>query len=59
MILPKIDANKAIGIDPSMERRYENIKYMEFQINSGYDYDGACLSRNDRRYKRGSGHRQR
>ena len=58
MILPKIDANKAIGIDPSMERRYENIKYMEYQIHSGQDYAGACFGRNDRQRRRGADLRQ-
>ena len=55
----KIDAKRAIGIDPETERPYENIKYVEFQIHGGQDDDGACVSRNDRQYKRGAGPRQR
>ena len=55
----KIDAKQAIGIDPGTERLYENNKYVEFEIHSRQDHDGACFSHNDRQYGSGAGLCQR
>ena len=64
-IFPLVNKKKMVDEKPVNIKKLfrggvdENIKIMEFQINSGQDHDGTCLVRNDRQYRRGAGLRQK